>query len=263
MDLGIRGKIALVTGGSSGIGLAAAVALAREGAQIVLASRAQDRLDRAASRLCAEGAEGVTTRVVDVSDLDALQRCVEEVVAAHDGVDILINNAGGPAPGPLKKLGRDAWESAWRLSLMSVVEASRAVLPEMTAKGWGRIVNITSVVAKEPSAVMVLSATYRAGVMALTKAVAGEVAGAGVTVNAVCPSAVLTDRARQLISAGADQDGRSFDDALAQVIESLPMKRFAREEEIGDLVAYLCSRQAAYVTGRSISIDGGSSKSFL
>lgn len=263
MDLGLKKRVALVTGGSKGIGFAVARALAREGADVTIASRSGDKLDAAVRRLRDEDASEVDARTVDVSDLDELGACVKAVIDNKGRLDILINNAGGPAPGTLAETDRASWEEAWRLSLMSVVEATRLAIVPMRAEGWGRIVSVTSVVAKEPTPEMVLSATYRAGVTAFTKALANDLAADGVTINAVCPSAVLTDRTRQLIGDKAKKDNATFDDTLAELVANLPMKRFATEREMGDFVAYLCSEQAAYISGRSISIDGGSSKSAI
>lgn len=262
MKLGLAGRTALVTGGSAGIGKAAALTLAQEGAAVVIASRSKSKLDEACSEIADKTDAVVRAETCDVTDLDALRKLVADVEAESGSLDILINNAGGPPPGVLSTTSVEDWEAAWRLSLMSAVVATQEALPPMRSRKWGRIVSITSVVAQEPSPGMVLSATYRAGVAAFTKAIAAEAAADGVTVNAVLPSAVLTDRARFLIGKQAEQDGVSFEDALAKTESGLPMNRFATSEEMGSLIAFLCSENAGYISGRNVVIDGCVTKGF-
>lgn len=256
MKLGLAGRTALVTGGSAGIGKAAALALAQEGAAVVVASRTTEKLEKACREISDQTGVSPRAEVCDVTDLKALRKLVAGVEEVSGGLDILINNAGGPAPGVLSATSFEDWEEAWRLSLMSVVVATKEALPAMRSRKWGRVISVTSVVAQEPSPGMVLSATYRAGVAAFTKAIAAETAPDGVTANAVLPSAVLTDRARFLIGQQAEQDGVSFEDALAKTESGLPMKRFATSEEMGSLIAFLCSENAGYVSGRNVVIDG-------
>lgn len=260
MKLGLSDRIALVTGGSAGIGKAAALALAQEGASVVIASRSKKKLDEACSEIADRADASVRAEVCDVSNLDALRKLVAGVESENGGLDILVNNAGGPPPGVLSTTGVEDWEAAWRLSLMSVVVATQEALPPMRSRKWGRIVSITSVVAQEPTPGMILSATYRAGVAAFTKAIAIEAAPDGVTANVISPSAVLTDRARFLIGQQAEQDGVDFDEALTKTETGLPMNRFATSEEMGALIAFLCSDNAGYVSGRNVVIDGCTTK---
>lgn len=261
MRLGIEGRVAIVCGASKGIGYACAKGLASAGVKVLLIGRNEVSLDNAAQSIIVQG--GIASSLVgDVKSKDlpglAVKRCEE----LWGSVGILINNAGGPPMGSLWEHGEDAWESAIQTNLLSVVRFCKAVTPGMKNNNWGRIISITSTVSKEPSPSMVLSATARAGVSALTKALAIELAKFDISVNAVCPGGVLTDRLIGLLNDKANREGRNYDEILSESIQSIPAKRFATPEEIANTVLFLASTQGSYINGISISVDGALTKAF-
>jgi len=261
MELGIEGRVALVTGGSRGIGRAAADALAREGAQVVVAARGADGVDAAVAALRASGAraEGILTDMADpLGPADAVARA-EAIIGP---VDILVANAGGPPPGRFVDADDDGWDIAVQQNLLGTVRLIRAALPGMRARGWGRIVTITSTSVREVIDGLALSNATRAGVAGAVRTLAREVAGYGVTVNNdgvtvnnVLPGPILTDRMRELLSAAPDLDA-----AIAERGGRNPTGRVGDPAEVGDLVAFLASDRAAFINGASVMIDGGESR---
>ena len=247
MDLQIAGKTALVTGASKGIGLAIAEGLVAEGARVVMAARDQSDLAAAAERL--RGGPGEAVAIAsDVADPSRIRRLVDDARQRLGPIDILVVNAGGPPAGPPSRLDDADWARAVELTLMSAVRLARAVLPDMRERGWGRIVNVTSLSVKQPIGDLTLSNAMRSAVTAFARTLAGEVAAAGVTVNNVAPGYTSTERLEQLF---AD------DYAKARLMASIPVKRFAQPFEIAAAALYLCSEQAAYVTGQTLVVDGG------
>lgn len=253
MEFGLKGKVAMVAAASKGIGLAAAQALAAEGCLVSICARNEEQLEAAASLI----SEEARSYVVDVSDADDLAWWVEQTRNDLGGVDILVTNTGGPAAGSVWDMTDDQWKSGVDSTLLNVVRLVRLVREEMQAKEWGRIVHVTSYVAKEPNLILPISSTLRAGIMALTKVQAKELAPYGITVNGVLPGNTLTDRQRHLADIRAQKDGISQDEALRAIAASHPMKRLASPEEIGAVIAFLCSEQASFVSGQSIAVDGG------
>jgi 3-oxoacyl-[acyl-carrier protein] reductase len=241
MDLGLQDTRALVTAASKGLGRACAAALAAEGARVFIVSRDDERLRSVEREIGAVG-----HLAVDLSTPGAPERAVEAAVAALGGLDILVCNAGGPPPGTFESTPIDVWEVGYRLTLMSTVRLSKAALPLLVDSGRGRIVNITSISVRQPIPNILLSNAFRSAVTAMAKTLAGEVAGQGVTVNNLAPGTILTDRVHQLYSGNLD--------ALAQ---SVPAGRIGDPEEFGAACAFLCSRQAGYITGQTIGVDGG------
>ena len=241
MDLGLQDTRALVTAASRGLGRACAAALAAEGARVFIVSRDEERL-RAAER--ETGAVGHLAQ--DLSAPGAPERAVEAAVAALGGLDILVCNAGGPPPGTFESTAVDEWEVGYRLTLMSTVRLCKAALPLLVDSGRGRIVNITSISVRQPIPNILQSNAYRSAVTAMAKTLAGEVAGRGVTVNNLAPGTILTDRIHQLYAGN-----------LEQLAESIPAGRIGDPAEFGAACAFLCSRQASYITGQTIGVDGG------
>ena len=245
VDLGIEGRVALVLGASKGIGHGIAAALAREGARVAIASRSLDRLREAATAIDGE----VGAFEADTADLERLARLPGEVEARFGPVEILVTNTGGPPVG----LALDADLEAWRNAYDSLVLAPRvlieAVLPGMRERGWGRIVNVGSSSTREPIAGLALSNSHRPGLIGFLKTLAGEVAADGVTVNDVATGRFATDRL------AANWGG--WEEMERGAVEGIPAGRLGRPEEYGDLVAFLASARAAYITGTSIPIDGG------
>ena len=248
MDLGIRGKVALVTGASAGIGEAVALALAREGVRLAVSARRRDRLEEVARRALADGAEQARAFTADQTDTGSLQALTATVEQELGPVDILIVNGGGPKPGSFTQTPATEWDAAYALTLQSALQLVRAVLPGMRARKWGRIVALESIVVKQPFPGMVLSNAFRASVTAALKTLSSEVAAEGVTVNTIATGLVDTDRFRKLYDTPAK---------VAAAVAPVPIKRPATPAEYAPLVVFLCGVPAGYVTGQTLSIDGG------
>jgi 3-oxoacyl-[acyl-carrier protein] reductase len=263
MKLGIEGRVALVTGASKGIGKSIALSLADEGVNLCLLSRNEENLNLVKNEI--ENNTGIIPMIIkgDVSDVNLANKSLNTVKEKYGQIDILVNNCEGPPMGNFLEHDIDAWRKAYERNLYSVINFTSEVAPLMKEKKWGRIINITSILAKEPTPAMVLSATMRAGVSAFTKSISTELAEFNITVNTVCPSAVLTDRMISLTNVSAERQGKSYQEIIDSAVASIPAKRFSTPEEIGDYVAFLASERAAYITGISHIIDGGYSKSIF
>jgi 3-oxoacyl-[acyl-carrier protein] reductase len=245
VELGLDGRVALVMAASRGIGRATAAALAREGARVAIASRSLERLEEAA----AEIGEGATPFVADTSDPEGLAALPGEVAGALGPVEILVTNSGGPPLGGALDHELDDWESAYRSLVLAPKALAGAVVPGMRERGWGRIVNVGSSSTREPIAGLNLSNAHRMAAVGFLKTLSREVAADGITVNTVATGRFATDRL-------ADSTG-SLDQAEEAARTEVPAARLGRPEEYGDLVAFLCSNRAAYITGTVIPIDGG------
>ncbi|HET7706761.1 MAG TPA: SDR family oxidoreductase [Thermoanaerobaculia bacterium] len=256
MDLGIKGRVAMVAAASKGLGRAVAEALAKEGCRLSICSRSTDNLDDARQTIEVAGGE-VLAMACDVSSAADLERWVEATIATFGKVDILVTNTGGPPAAKFMQLTEEQWLSGVESTLMNVVRLSRLVIPDMQSRKWGRIVNITSLVAKQPLELLTISSTLRAGLSGLTKTLADQVAKDNILVNAVLPGHILTDRQVHLNEIRSKEQGISIEDYAKKVEQSIPMARFGRPEEIGNAVAFLCSERASYITGVSLQVDGG------
>jgi 3-oxoacyl-[acyl-carrier protein] reductase len=249
MDLGIEGRVALVMGASQGLGRGIAAALVREGATVAVVSRSLERLEKAAAGI----GPGATPFVADASDPDRLAALPGEVAAALGPVDILVANTGGPPFGGAFAHDLDEWEQAYRSLVLAPRILAEAVVPGMRERQWGRIVNVGSNTTREPNPFLNLSNTHRMAAVGFLKTLAGEVAGDGITVNTVATGRFATER--------LTQHGGTLDDAEAAARSEVPAGRLGTPEEYGDLVAFLCSERAAYLTGTVIPLDGGLLKS--
>ena len=241
MDLGLRGKVAAVAAASTGLGLASARALAAEGARVAICGRHADRLETAAASIDGE----VATVVADVSVPADAERFVAETTERLGPVDVLVANAGGPPGGTFASTDLAGYEEALRLNLLSTVALCQAAVPGMLDRGWGRVVAITSVGARQPIGRLIASSTARAGVTAFLKLLATEVAPDGVTVNSIQPGMHATDRLSHL--------GTPLDDLARQI----PVGFVGDPDDFGAVVAFLCSQQAKFITGSAIPVEGG------
>jgi len=263
MDLGLRGKVALVVAASRGFGKAVAWEFAREGARVAICARGEEPLRATALEIVVDTGSEVFPVVADVTRPEDIQRLVSAVEEHFGQIDILVNNAGGPPTGTFMDFDDEAWEAALQLNLMSTVRLCRAVLPGMRARRWGRIVNLTSASVKQPIDGFILSSAARSGVVAMAKTLANECAAQGITVNNVCPGWTLTDRVKGLAEERAAREGRSVREVVEDYAADIPARRLGRPEELAALVVFLASERAAYITGTTIQVDGGYVRSLL
>lgn len=256
MDLGLRDRVAIVAAGSKGLGRAVAEALAAEGARVVLCARGQAALDTACQAISGGGGRchGV---VADVSVPADVTRVVAETEATFGPADILVTNSGGPKSGRFETLTQEDWDAATRVLLTSAVGFARAVVPGMRARRWGRIINITSIAAKQPVDGLMLSNSLRAGVVAFARTLANEVAPDGITVNNLLPGYTRTERVVDLSAQMAAAGGSTPEDVVHRWEAEIPMGRLGEPRELAALATFLSSEQAAYITGQSIAVDGG------
>lgn len=263
VDYEIKGRVAIVTGASSGMGFASAKGLAQQGAHLILVSRNEEKLVKARTEILALADVDIEIFPGDVMDKALPSRITELAMNKWGRIDILVNNAGGPPMGSFLEHDDDVWEQALEQNLRSVIRFTTAVTAVMTERKWGRIINITSTLAKEPSAEMVLSSTARAAVSAFSKSISIELAQHGITVNTLCPGGVLTDRLHNLLVTAAEKQDKSYDDILKKTQSIIPIGRFAEPEEFADTLIFIASERARYITGTTIMIDGGVTKSIF
>ena len=263
MDLGLNGKIALVAAASKGLGRAVAEELAAEGASLVLCARGNDELQATCAAIAAAHGVPVLGIAADVAVAADVARVVQAAQARFGRIDVLVTNAGGPPAGTFDTLSSEMWQAATQLLLTSVVELTRAVLPGMKERGWGRILNITSISVKQPVANLMLSNSLRAAVTGMARTLATEVAPFGVTVNNILPGYTRTERVVSLAEAAAVREGISAAAATARWEAEIPMRRLGEPREFAALAAFLWSERASYITGTSVPVDGGWIRSLL
>lgn len=256
MDLGIEGRVALVGASSRGLGRAIAEELAAEGCAVVLCARSRDSLEDTRASLAASGAR-VVAIPADLSTAEGCTSVIEGAVEAFGPIDILVTNAGGPPAGPFEAHTPDAWRSAVALTLESVLNLTRGVLPAMKDRRWGRILNVTSIAVKQPVDGLILSNTVRAAVTGFARTLANEVGPFGITVNNLLPGYTRTDRLTELAASLAARDGGTPAEAFAGWSSQVPLGRVGEPREFAALGAFLASERASYITAQSIAVDGG------
>ena len=257
MDLGLRGKVALVAGASQGMGRATALGFAREGAKVGMCARGEAALNEAAQMVRNVTGAEVLAMVADMSKAEDIQRFVNQTAAHFGRLDIIVNNAGGPPPGEFMKFSDQDWHNAFGLSFMSAMRMTREAVPHMRKAGGGRVINITSYAVKEPIAGLVLSNAIRSGVIGLAKTLSRELARDKILINNVCPGRIDTARAQKLNKARAERLNKPVDEINNEMAAEVPLGRYGTAEETADLIVFLGSERASYITGTTIQIDGG------
>src|SRR5262245_49099054 len=258
MDFGIAGKVALVTAASKGLGRGSAEALSAEGCRVAICARTRANVERAAAEIAARSGHEVVPFTADMAKAGDIEALLGAVSARLGEPDIVVCNAGGPPPGTFASTKLEQFLPAVELSMMSSIRLTYAVVPAMVRKGWGRVVYITSVSVKQPIPHILLSNTARAGLTGFMKTVAREIAGTGVTLNAVLPGSHATDRVEQTARSRAASEGISFEAAMDAHRVGNPMRTIGDPGDFGAVVAFLCSQQARFITGESVLVDGGS-----
>ncbi|PYZ95691.1 3-oxoacyl-ACP reductase [Alteribacter lacisalsi] len=262
MDLLLRDKSVIVLASSKGLGRASAMAFAKEGARVMLASRNESELEHAAGLIYEETGKRPLYRVCDVTKPDQLKALVKETVEVYGGVDVLVNNAGGPKAGGFEEHSDEDWTAAFELNLLSYVRAVREVLPYMKESGGGRIVNIASSSIKEPVDGLILSNTFRTGIVGLAKSLAKEFGEHGILINTVGPGRIATERVDHLDQVKAEKTGKSQKEVRETFKKGIPAGRYGTPEEFARTIVFLGSFANTYVTGQSIVVDGGSTKAY-
>ena len=263
MDLGLRGKVALVAAASKGLGRAVAEELAAEGVKLAICSRDAEAIESVGNEIAkATGAE-VLARAADVSRTADVDAFVDAALSIFGRVDILLTNSGGPPPGRFETLDLAAWRKAAELTLFAPVEFARRLLPGMKERRWGRILNVTSITVKQPVDNLMLSNSLRAAVTGWARTLANEVGETGVTVNNLIPGYTRTDRVVELSEVIAKRDGITAEEAVARWEREIPLGRLGEPREFAALAAFIASERASYITGQSIAVDGGWIKSLL
>ncbi len=263
MDLGLSGKVAFVAAASKGLGRAIAEELAAEGADLAICARGEDALAETANSIRRATNRDVLALTGDVSSADEVAELTHRAIAHFGRVDILVTNAGGPPSAKFDEMTGDMWQAAMDLTLMSVVNLTRAVLPGMKERSYGRIINVTSIAVKQPVDGLMLSNSMRSAVTGFARTLANEVAPLGITVNNILPGYTRTQRIEDLAEATATREAITREAAIARWESQIPMGRLGEPREFAALAAFLASERASYITGQSIAVDGGWIKALL
>ncbi|MCB5202857.1 SDR family oxidoreductase [Neorhizobium sp. T786] len=261
MDLGLAGKRALVLASSRGLGLGIATALAQEGANVLLVGRSSERLAENCKAINAKGKGKADWVSADLSDADFVETMKSAVQEKLGGIDILVNNTGGPTPGTAEEMTAEKLETFFQSMVLRVITLTGAFLPQMKQQGWGRILTVASSGVFEPISNLALSNTLRGALVGWNKTLATEVAGSGITANMLLPGRIHTDRIDELDNANAARLGKNIEEIRTASVKSIPAGRLGKVEEFAAAGAFLCSEPASYVTGAMLRVDGGASKS--
>ncbi|MBO8172646.1 MAG: SDR family oxidoreductase [Bacillaceae bacterium] len=257
MDLGLKGKSVIVTASSKGLGKATALEFAREGARVMIASRSETDLQKAAEDIRQETGQQVQYTVADMTSIDDIKQLVANTVDAYGTVDVLINNAGGPPAGRFDDFDDEAWSKAFELNLLSFIRTIREVLPYMRKQQNGRIVNFASSSIKQPIENLILSNTFRTGIVGLSKTLSMELAEDNILINTLGPGRIATDRVAQLDQIKAEKTGQPVEQVKKQIESTIPMGRYGEPAEFARTAVFLASQANTYITGQSLLVDGG------
>lgn len=257
MDMGIKDKVAIVAASSRGLGKAVAFGLAEEGVRLTLCSRGKEALEETAEEIKSGTNANVLALRGDVSKPEDVKEIILQTVKKYGTVHILINNAGGPPLGDFLNFSLEQWQRALELNLLSTINLTREVIPYMQSQKWGRIINITSVAVKQPIEGLILSNTSRAGVIGFAKSISNEFARDNILVNNVCPGRILTDRIMHLAQERAKRGNGNAEEIMNSWGKDIPLGRIGKPKEFADLVVFLSSERASYITGVTIQVDGG------
>lgn len=256
MDLGIKGKVALVTASSGGLGAAIADVLVEEGVAVAITGTNAEKLEKTAAGLRAKGGK-VVSLVWDLGDLSLIEPSIAKIEAELGPIDILVNNTGGPPPSPAAGQAQDVWTKHFQSMVLSVIAITDRVLPGMKARKWGRVITSTSMGVVAPIPNLGVSNTLRASLVGWSKTVSREVAKEGITVNVMAPGRIDTDRVKAIDAGAAKREGRSIEEVAAASAATIPMGRYGTPREFADVAGFLASARASYVTGSVIRVDGG------
>jgi 3-oxoacyl-[acyl-carrier protein] reductase len=257
MDLNLHSRKALVVAASSGLGAACAEALSAEGAEIAICSRRREKIEQTGRAISEKTGRPVTALTADISDPAEIGRLVDAARQSLGKIDILVTNCGGPPAGTFSDLSRQDWEKGIQGVLVSVLELCRSLIPDMVTRGWGRVVMVTSISARQPIDGLMVSNTLRAGLLGLVRSLSREYSDKGVLINAALPGYMGTERLHELARERAVNAGISEEQLRKGWEAEIPLGRIGVPSELGDLVAFLCSDRASYITGTAIPIDGG------
>jgi 3-oxoacyl-[acyl-carrier protein] reductase len=263
MEFGIKNRVGIITGSSQGIGKAIAESLAKEGVNVVICSRNIEKLNDIAKDIENNTGVNVLPAQTDLTKKGDINKLINMTIKKYGKIDILINNTGGPPSMYFSETTDTDWSKAIEQLMMSVVNCSYEVIPYMKKKKWGRIINMTSFAAKQPYEGLILSNSLRAGILGLTKTLSNELSKDNILVNAVCPGWTLTDRLEELAKSKAEKTGKNYKKIINEWSEEIPLRRLAKPQEIANLVTFLASEPASYITGCSIQVDGGYIKSII
>ena len=256
MELGLKGKRAIVMAASRGLGYASALGLAREGCKLIVCSRDQARIDAAAAAIRTATGADVEALEADVSSASEAKRLVDAAVAAYGGLEIVVHNAGGPPAGETLQMSEDQWQKAFEQNMLSFTRIVGVAAPEMRKAGYGRVITIASSSIKQPIPNLALSNALRAGVWGIAKTLSRELASQGILVNVIAPGRIDTERIAELDQANAQKNGKSIEDVRKASIGGIPLGRLGRPEELANLVVFLASEAGSYITGQAITVDG-------
>ncbi|RPH38101.1 SDR family oxidoreductase [bacterium] len=266
MDLGLRGRVAIVCAASQGLGRATAQGLFEEGANVVISSRDAGRLQAAAREIAGKASKNgarVVPIVADVTDAQQIKELVARTAKEFGRIDILVTNAGGPPVASFPDLDDAMWEKGISLNLMSTIRCIREVLPHMRKRRWGRIIAITSITAKQPINDLVISSTVRPGILGLMHVLSNQYASEGILVNSITPGFILTARQKEIADARAASKGITPEQYVADLVREVPVRRYGTPEELANVIVFLASERASFVTGATVSVDGGLTKGIL